>query len=142
MSTDVSNEKKERDGKGRFTEGNSGGPGGSRPGSGRKPKPNDETLLKELYRLLDEAAPLAMELLTNQLRHEDPKIAQGAARVIMDKVLPNQTRLQAAFEGQAKDRPVFDPRLAALFTSEALAAATSDNAIDCNWSDLEAIEAD
>lgn len=136
MISVVSNAKKERDGKGRFTEGNPGGPGGSRPGSGRKPKPNDETLLKELYRLLDEAAPLAMELLTNQLKHGDPKIAQGAARVIMDKVLPNQTRLQAAFEGQAKDRPVIDPRLAAMFTPEALSTLYEPDEPESGWDDL------
>jgi hypothetical protein len=80
---------------GRFAEGTCGGPGGSRPGSGRKPKPADETLLKRLYDLLDQNADKALQVLVDQLEHEDPKIAQKAAAIVLSKTLPESRFLES-----------------------------------------------
>ena len=87
---------------GRFAEGTCGGPGGSRPGSGRKPKPADETLLKRLYDLLDQNADRALEVLVNQLEHEDPKIAQKAAAIVLSKTLP-ETRFLKSWQDKGKE---------------------------------------
>ena len=78
----------QRDSSGRFTEGTCGGPGGARPGSGRRPQPTDETLLKRLYDLLDGHADKALQVLVDQLEHRDPKVAQKAASIILSKTLP------------------------------------------------------
>ena len=78
----------QRDASGRFTEGTCGGPGGARPGSGRRPQPTDETLLKRLYDLLDGHADKALQVLVDQLEHRDPKVAQKAASIILSKTLP------------------------------------------------------
>ena len=87
---------------GRFAEGTCGGPGGSRPGSGRKPKPADETLLKRLYDLLDQNADRALEVLVNQLEHEDPKIAQKAAAIVLSKTLP-ESRFLESWQDKGKE---------------------------------------
>jgi hypothetical protein len=86
--TDETNDGYQREPDGKFAPGNKGGPGGSRPGSGRKPKPADESLVKRLYDLLDQNADRALEVLVNQLEHEDPKIAQKAAAIVLNKTLP------------------------------------------------------
>jgi hypothetical protein len=74
------------DNSGRFAKNNPGGTGGAKPGGGRPSKPENPSLLRQLYVLLDEASPMAMELLISHLNHEDPRIAQGAARLTPDKV--------------------------------------------------------
>ena len=86
--TDETNGGFQREPDGKFAPGNKGGPGGSRPGSGRKPEPTDETLLKRLYDLLDQNADKALQVLVNQLEHVDPKIAQKAAAILLSKTLP------------------------------------------------------
>ena len=87
---------------GRFAEGTCGGPGGSRPGSGRKPKPADETLLKRLYDLLDQNADTALQVLVDQLEHGDPKIAQKAAAIVLSKTLP-ETRFLESWQEKGKE---------------------------------------
>jgi len=62
IPTDETNDDYQRKPGGQFAPGNKGGPGGSRPGSGRKPAPADETLLKRLYDLLDGNADKALGL--------------------------------------------------------------------------------
>ena len=89
---------------GKFAEGNKGGPGGSRPGSGRKPRPADETLLKRLYDLLDGNADKALEVLIEQLEHDDPKVAQKAALAVLAKVLP-EGRLLKEWREDSKITP-------------------------------------
>ena len=92
--TDETNDQYQRKPDGKFAEGNKGGPGGSRPGSGRRPKPADDTLLKRLYDLLDENADKALEVLIKQLEHDDPKVAQKAALAVLNKVLPEDRLLK------------------------------------------------
>jgi hypothetical protein len=89
----------ERQADGKFAKGNKGGPGGSRPGSGRKPEPADETLLKRLYDLLDGNADKALQVLVDQLEHDDPKIAQKAAAILLNKTLP-ETRFLKDWKGE------------------------------------------
>lgn len=87
-----------RDSKGRFAPGNSGGPGGPRPGSGRKPKPSDPSLLDRLYETLDESAPKALKVLDNALRSDDEKTRVKAAELILRKVLPDRSMLDMKTE--------------------------------------------
>ena len=100
--TDETNDQYQRKPGGEFDKGNKGGPGGSRPGSGRKPQPTDNTLLKRLYDLLDENADKALEVLVAQLEHDDPKVAQKAALAVLGKVLPEGRLL----EGWREDKKV------------------------------------
>jgi hypothetical protein len=102
LDTDETNDGYQREPDGRFAPGNKGGPGGSRPGSGRKPKPADETLLKRLYDLLDQNADRALEVLVNQLEHEDPKIAQKAAAIVLSKTLP-ESRFLESWQDKGKE---------------------------------------
>jgi len=86
-------EKKKKDYLGednKFKKGNPGGPGGKRVGSGRPPKP-EETLLKRLYTILEGSSELAVEVLEKQLKNGDAKIAQGAAKIILGKILPERS---------------------------------------------------
>jgi|GEM_PF-6750277 len=87
---------------GRFVEGTCGGPGGSRPGSGRKPKPADETLLKRLYDLLDQNADKALQVLVDQLEDADSKIAQKAAAIVLSKTLP-ESRFLKSWQEEGKE---------------------------------------
>jgi hypothetical protein len=88
-------EKKDYHGEdGKFKEGNPGGPGGKRVGAGRPPKP-DETLLKRLYSILETSSELAVEVLEKQLKNSDAKIAQGAAKVILGKILPERSAFES-----------------------------------------------
>ena len=88
---------------GRFAQGTCGGLGGSRPGSGRKPEPVDETLLKRLYDLLDSTADRALQVLIDQLEHADPKIAQKAAAIVLSKTLPEARFLKSWKDEEAKE---------------------------------------
>ena len=97
--TDETNGEFQREPDGKFAPGNKGGPGGSRPGSGRKPAPEDETLLKRLYDLLDGNADKALQVLVDQLEHDDPKIAQKAAAILLNKTLP-ETRFLKDWKGE------------------------------------------
>jgi hypothetical protein len=96
--TDETNGGYQREPDGKFAPGNKGGPGGSRPGAGRKPQPADESLLSRLYALLDGNAHRALEVLIHQLEHEDPKIAQKAAAIVLSKTLPESRFLQVMKE--------------------------------------------
>ncbi len=91
--TPIDQEQTGRDTKGRFAKGNPGGPGGARPGSGRKPKPDDPTLLNKLYTALDEAAPKALKVLSDALGSKDEKTRVKAAALILAKVLPDKSML-------------------------------------------------
>jgi hypothetical protein len=100
--TDETNGGFQREPDGKFAPGNKGGPGGSRPGSGRKPEATDPTLLKRLYDLLDGNADKALQVLVDQLEHSDPKIAQRAAAIVLSKTLP-EARFLKDWKGE-KDR--------------------------------------
>ena len=78
----------------KFKKGNPGGPGGKRVGAGRPPKP-DETLLKRLYSILETSSELAVEVLEKQLKNSDAKIAQGAAKIILGKILPERSAFES-----------------------------------------------
>lgn len=82
-----------RQSNGRFAKGNPGGKGGARPGSGRKPRPDDPTLLNKLYAVLDEGAPKALQVLIDALKSKDEKIRVKAADIITRKVLPDRSML-------------------------------------------------
>jgi hypothetical protein len=101
--TDETNGEFQREADGKFAPGNKGGPGGSRPGSGRKPKPTDPTLLKRLYDLLDGNADKALQVLVDQLEHKDPKIAQKAAAILINKTLPETRFLKSWREKDRKE---------------------------------------
>ena len=102
--TDEINGQNQRHPDGKYAHGNKGGPGGSRPGSGRKPNPADDTLLKRLYDLLDENADKALEVLIEQLEHDDPKVAQKAALAVLAKVLP-EGRLLKTWREDSEIKP-------------------------------------
>ena len=74
----------------KFKEGNPGGPGGKRVGAGRPPKPED-SLLKKLYGILEKSSEEALKLLRIQLKNKDDKVAQGAAKIILGKTLPERS---------------------------------------------------
>jgi len=79
-----------------------GGPGGSRPGSGRKPKSKDPSLLSQLYDILDESAPRALERLTEFIESPDDKICLKACTEILRRVLP-ESKLLPTWEEHGKD---------------------------------------
>jgi len=54
-----------------------------------------DTLLKRLYDLLDGNADKALQVLVDQLKDEDPKIAQKAAAIVLAKVLPESRFLKS-----------------------------------------------
>ena len=74
----------------KFKKGNPGGPGGERVGAGRPPKPED-SLLKKLYAILEESSEEALKLLRGQLKNKDDKVAQGAAKILLGKTLPERS---------------------------------------------------
>jgi hypothetical protein len=115
---------------GRFARNNPGGPGGSLPGGGRPPKPANPSLLRQLYDLLDQASPMAMALLIKQLNHEDPRIAQGAARLILDKVLPDQAMLQAEFKSFHAEHITLSPVVIELLSRMRMAASSCGDETD------------
>jgi hypothetical protein len=130
---------KVRDDKGRFAEGNPGGPGGSRPGSGRKPKPKNPQLLSQLYDLLDQAAPEALETVRNLLQSKDEKVRLKAGEIILSKTLPTTSRLETTLETQSSDQPVLSPQLAAIFSPESMRklCASNDDEIENGWENFE-----
>ena len=75
---------------GKFKPGNPGGLGGKRPLAGRPPKPT-ESLLKELYGVLEKCAPQALHKLEEQINHTDPKVSQKACQIILSKILPERS---------------------------------------------------
>lgn len=85
------NDGREQDG--RFAKGNKGGPGGPRPGSGRKPKPSDPSLLQELYDILDQAAPEALRIVREKLNSKDERVQLDACKLILGKTLPEVSRV-------------------------------------------------
>jgi len=99
--TDETNGSYQRQPDGKFAPGNKGGSGGPRPGSGRPPKPADETLLTRLYTLLDGNADRALEVLIDQLESKDPKVAQKAASIVLSKTLP-EARFLKGWEEQGE----------------------------------------
>jgi hypothetical protein len=119
-----------RNSMGRFAPGTCGDRGGSLPGGGRPPKPENPSLLRKLYALLDEASPMAMSLLISQLNHEDPRIAQGAARLILDKVLPDQTMLQAEFKSFHAQQITLSPFILEIVSRMGMATSTRDDETD------------
>jgi hypothetical protein len=106
-----------RDDRGRFLTGNPGGPGRQRPGSGRKPKPADHSLLEKLYDNLDWAAPIAMKVLDDVLESGDERLRVKAAELVLRKVLPDQSMRDLRRDEMEPERPP------SLMRREALQAA-------------------
>ena len=74
----------------KFKKGNPGGPGGERVGAGRPPKP-EGSLLRKLYDILEKSSEQAIKILQTQFKSSDAKVAQGAAKIILSKVLPERS---------------------------------------------------
>ena len=65
------------------------GRGGARPGSGRKPKPKNATLLERAYAVLDEATLPAVQAVVDLLTSEEPRYRLDAAKLILSKCIPD-----------------------------------------------------
>jgi hypothetical protein len=105
--TDETNGEYQRQPDGKFACGNKGGPGGPRPGSGRKPKPKDPSLLSQLFDILDESAPRALERLTEFIESPDDKVSLKACIEILKRVLP-ESKLLPSWEEKDKET-AWDP---------------------------------
>lgn len=66
--------------------------GGARPGSGRKPKPRNPTLLERAYTLLDEATIPAVNAIVLLTKSRNPMVRLHAAKAILAKTIPDLTK--------------------------------------------------
>ena len=74
---------------GRRPDGMPKGRGGARPGSGRKPKPKNASLLERAYAVLDEATLPAVQAVVDLLTSTEPRYRLEAAKLILSKCIPD-----------------------------------------------------